>query len=286
MLSLAPALQHQETAVSTESFALGTNRAPDVVTNRSVWRLSDLADTQFHLPYFTNNACPRPRQVICIGEPASAAWNDLGPRTLYVADLDANEFRRVSPPVEVRDRWQAICGLAVPRDQDRAFWALPDRVLAVDLATGQTEQLYRCPRGWRMSQGNCTWAGDVYAIGETRADFNHKDGYTCDAEAHAWPQQPVGRIVLIDTVNGKNEVVHETNGLPTHVNVHPRDRNLNENALGGPVDSATVVNHATVSRTVNRIASHIIIPIVQLFRTNRFPHDLHQSHLKSNLAKG
>ena len=209
-----------------ERFPLGTKCEPDPITGLLVRQLTDLPDQQFYFPYFTNNPFPRPNQVICFGMPADVDTGQRAPKTLYVADLAAQELRQVTPPLESNNLWLALCGLVAAQEGDRAFWLLDDQVFMIDLAHGEHELVYESPPEWGMSQGNCTAAGDVFSVGETRRGFHHKDGYTTDAEAHAWPQQPVGRIILVDAAKAKGECVLGINGLPSHVNIHPHDRNL------------------------------------------------------------
>ena len=215
--------------MSLRTYPLGKECEADVVSGLPVRRLTDIPGTQFHFPYFTNNPFPEPRQVICFSEPTDAQWGEKSEKTLYVADLETDELRQVSRPIESKDRWMAVCGLVAAREGNRAFWATDNRVLSVDLLRGEVEEIYRSPEGWGMGQSNCTAKGDVFSVGETKSDFMSSepkhDGYTLDRKAQAWPE-PTARIVLVDAATGQANVGHELNGVPSHVNVHPFDPNL------------------------------------------------------------
>jgi hypothetical protein len=214
--------------MTLETLPLGTETERDIVSGLPVRRLTDVPGMQFFFPYFTNNPFPRPDQIVCFGEPVGAVWDKLAPRTLFVADLSAGELRRVTKPFDSKNLWMAVCGLSAAREGDRAFWAVDDKLLLVDLLKGGAEEIYRSPEGWSMGQSNCTAAGDVFSVGETRNDFStgdpKPDGYTMDSLAHGWPE-PVSRIVLVDAEKAESKVVHEVKAVTSHVNVHPRDRN-------------------------------------------------------------
>lgn len=215
--------------MAIKTFPLGKKVERDVVSGLPVRQLTEVPDLQFFFTYFTNNPFPRPKQIVCFGEPVGGQWDGPTPRALYIVDLETDELRQVTEPIESTNLWMAICGLSAAREGDRAFWAFDGRVLLVDLANGKFEEIYRSPEGWGFGQTNCTAAGDVFSAGESRDDFQGQDpkpdGFTMDSLARGWPE-PVSRIVLVDANTGEARVVGETNGLTTHVNVHPWDRNL------------------------------------------------------------
>ena len=203
----------------------------DRETGAKVKQLSSYYGNHCHI-YFTNPSLfDNNTKMVMFGERENKS-------NLFTVDLLSGEivqltdYERVPPPLECNFQ-----NVGVSEIRSEAYYWYKKTLMAIDLHSGETRELYTMPEGYRRSNTNVTSDGKFVLSGcikdlsgEMELDTGH--GYV-GFDEH-WERHPHCFIIKSPVDGGKTEIIHENNLWIGHINASPALPNLFSFCHEGP----------------------------------------------------
>ena len=193
----------------------------DPVTGVSITQLTSYKAHSHHL-YFTNPGWYAGGKKLLIG-------SDRGNRTnLFGVDLDDGTLTQLTDLPELTREPTLLDTSKNPVREEAYLWA--NRVLlAVNLETGATRELYHAPAEFTTTMTNVTSDGRYVCTGlyeylSHRFRVNLDHGYVGFREY--WEARPLSRILRIAVDSGHADVVWEEPSWIGHINTSPTQPHL------------------------------------------------------------
>ncbi len=195
----------------------------DPVSGVRVRQLTDYRAHSHHL-YFTNPGWHDGGRRMLLGSERENAAN------LYSIELSTGELTQLTDlaplpaPCEVD-----FLGTTVNPAREEAYFWYGRKIMAVDLTTLATRELFERPQGFRRSMINCTADGKYVIAGffedlSDRINIDYMHGYVGFPETHdAYPES---RIVKVATDGSGAEEVWSEKYWIGHVNTSPTQADL------------------------------------------------------------
>lgn len=184
----------------------------DNYTGRKVTRLTNTG-TLHHHPYFyykmlTNDD----RYLIHAG-----LYN--GKRQLYRMDMENGESMQLTDHDEIED-----FGCSLTSDDRYLFYSRAQKVVRLDLESGEEDVIYETPPGW-FSNGNPGISTDDrhLVIVEMNDDGRIHDQSGWSTFEKQWALKPLCRIVVIDAERRSGKVIYEDRCWLGHPQFRPGD---------------------------------------------------------------
>jgi oligogalacturonide lyase len=198
-----------------------TRTYTDRVTGVTVHQLTEHMAHSYHL-YFTNPGWWDGNRRLLFGSDRENSSN------LYSIELGSGAITRLTdgPPGKAG----SYQGVSINPLRDEAYFWQQQRLIAIDLRTGQQRTLFTCPDGWNASGTNCTADGRfICGVLRQLVDVGPVDlgagyvGFREIFEAH-----PLCRVIAVPTEGAgqQAETLHEEHSWIGHVNTSPRHADL------------------------------------------------------------
>ncbi len=193
----------------------------DRVTGVTVHQLTEHMAHSYHL-YFTNPGWWDGDRRLLFGSDRGNSSN------LYSMDLASGVITRLTDtPSGEAGSYQ---GASINPVRDEAYFWWRQRLIAIDLHSGQQRTLFVCPDGWNASGTNCTAEGRfVCGVLRQLVDVGPVDlgaGYIGFREIFA--AHPLCRVIRVPTegTDHQAETLHEERHWIGHVNTSPTQAHL------------------------------------------------------------